>query len=202
MVRRSGRRPGNQDTRETILGSARTAFADRGYDGASIRQIATGAGVDPALVHHYFGTKEKLFRAVIEVPIDPDRLISHVFADGVEHVPERLVRTFLGVWESPATGPMMIGMLRSAVSQGVSAQLVREFFATQIVRRVVAQLGQHISPDEIPLRASLVAGQLFGLALTRYVLRFEPVASAPTETVIVAAAPNIRHYLFDDLSAG
>lgn len=200
VTRRPGRRPGKQDTRETILASAKDAFADRGYDGTSIRQVAASAKVDPALVHHYFGTKEKLFRSVMAFPIDPDELVPEVFAAGVEAVPERLVRTFLGIWESPVSGPVMRGMVRSAVSHGTSARLVREFFATQIVRRVAKQLGDHVDPKEIPFRASLVASQLFGLAMIRYILKFEPLASADPEDVVAAAAPNVRHFLLDHLS--
>src|SRR4051812_27986219 len=96
---RTGRRPGNQDTREAILDAARKAFSERGYDGASIRAIATGAAVDPALVHHYFGTKEQLFLAAIEAPINPGELIPLVLSQGIEGAGERLVTTFLSVWD-------------------------------------------------------------------------------------------------------
>ena len=99
---RTGRRPGNQDTREAILAAAKRAFAERGYDKASIRQIATEAEVDPALVHHYFGSKEKLFLATMEAPIDPGEIIPKILADGVDGVGERLVRMVLTIWDSPA----------------------------------------------------------------------------------------------------
>src|SRR3982751_1808342 len=88
---RTGRRPGNQDTREAILASARQAFAERGFDGASIRHIATGAGVDPALVHHYFGAKDQLFLAALQVPVDPGTLLPQALAGDPDTVGERLL---------------------------------------------------------------------------------------------------------------
>jgi AcrR family transcriptional regulator len=199
VVRRSGRRPGKQDTRTQILHAARDLFARYGYDGASIRQIAAGAGVDPALVHHYFGTKEKLFHEVLEVPVRPAELIPAVFAEGPDQVPERLVRTFIGVWEHPVTGPAMVTFLRTAVSHGVTSGLVREFYTTKIVRTVVDELGDRVSGSDTQLRVSLVASQLFGLALTRYVFGFQPLADTRADDVVAAVAPTVRRYLFGEL---
>src|SRR5262245_6863644 len=101
MPRRTGRRPGSPDTPQTILAAAREAFGERGFDGASIRAIATSAGVDPALVHHYFGTKEQLFLETVQMPIDPREFLPHVLAGGRDEVGVRLVTTFLRVWDSP-----------------------------------------------------------------------------------------------------
>lgn len=198
--RRTGRRPGKQDTREAILATARTAFADGGYDGTSIRQIASGAGVDPALVHHYFGTKDRLFLAVVRPPFDPAELMEGIHAGGADGLPERLVRTFLSMWEGPVTGPAMQSLIRGGVAHRATGRLLREFFARQIVRNVGRILGDSLAPDEVPLRASLVASQLFGLAVTRYILKFEPLASASMEDVAVAVAPTVERYLFGDLS--
>src|SRR6266545_3836915 len=111
---RTGRRPGNQDTREAILAAARATFADRGYDRASIRAIATSAGVDPALVHHYFGTKEELFLATVNAPIDPREVIPEILAGSRDEIGERLVRMFVRVWDSP-TGTAAAALLRSAM---------------------------------------------------------------------------------------
>jgi AcrR family transcriptional regulator len=158
--RRTGRWPGKQDTRETILAAARQTFAEQGYDAASIRQIAAGAGVDPGLVHHYFGTKEQLFLTVVQPPIDPAVLLPKIFAGGREGIAERLVATFLSVWEGPASGPAFRSLVRGAVCHQLTGRLVREFFATQIVRRVVPEMSPEIDPAELPLRASLVASQL------------------------------------------
>lgn len=191
-ARRTGRRPGNPDTREAILAAARTAFAERGFDAASIRTIATSAGVDPALVHHYFGSKEELFRATVAIPIDPAELVPHVLAGGRDEAGERLVRTFLTVWDGPV-GPAAVALLRSAVTNRWTARLLREFLVTQILRRVLDQLD--LDPAEVPLRGALVATQVAGLAMMRYVIRLEPVASAPADTVAATIGPTIQRYL-------
>ncbi|MEV4628417.1 TetR family transcriptional regulator [Micromonospora sp. NPDC049523] len=197
MARRTGRRPGNPDTREAILTSARDAFAERGIDGASIRTIAAGAGVDPALVHHYFGTKDKLFLAVMNVPFDPSELLPQVVAGGSDGIGERLVRTFLRIWDSPA-GAAGVALLRSVISNEWAARLMRDFVVTQILRRVVA--GLDLSPAEMPLRISLVASQLVGLAMARYLLRIEPLANTPAEVVVAAIAPTVQRYLTGELT--
>jgi AcrR family transcriptional regulator len=195
MARRTGRRPGKQDTRELILTAAREAFAERGYDGASIRQIATGAGVDPALVHHYFGTKEQLFFEVVRLPIDPDEVLPKVLAGDAGGLGERIVRMFLSVWEHPVSGPAFEALLRAAVSNAVSARLVREFFTSQIQRRLMSDLDTGVPPAEIPLRSSLVASQLFGLAMARYILNIDPLAGVSADTVTAMVAPTIDRYL-------
>lgn len=198
---RSGRRSGKPDTRGQVLRAARELFAQHGYDGASVRQIALAAGVDPALVHHYFGTKDKLFQQALDIPIQPSDVISRVFADGTDNAPAHLLRAFMGVCEDPLTGPAMIGLLRTAVSHGVTSLLVREFYTTKIARAVVAELADRVGAEDADLRVSLVASQLFGLALTRYVLRFEPLAAAEHDTVVAALAPTTRRYLFGDINA-
>ncbi|WP_446210620.1 TetR/AcrR family transcriptional regulator [Micromonospora sp. IBSANI012] len=195
--RRTGRRPGNPDTRQAILAAARTTFAERGFDAASIRVIAAAAGVDPALVHHYFGSKEELFRATVEIPLDPAELLPVVLAGGVDGVGERLVQTFLGVWDSPA-GKAAVALLRSAVNNDWTARLLREFLVTQVLRRVLDHLD--VPPAELPLRGSLVATQMAGLAMMRYVIRLEPVASADPETLVAAVGPTVQRYLTGDLA--
>jgi AcrR family transcriptional regulator len=194
---RTGRRPGNQDTREAILAAARQAFAERGYDGASIRAIATAAGVDPALVHHYFGSKDKLFLTCLQAPIDPAEILPRILAGGIDGVGERLVRTFLTVWDSPA-GTTAAALLRSAVRHEWSARLLREFLTTQILRRAMRSLD--LDPTEAPLRASLVASQMMGLGMIRYIVKVEPLASAPPEVVVAAMAPTIQRYLTGDFA--
>lgn len=199
MARRTGRRPGKQDTRTAILEAARQIFAEQGYDGSSVRRIATAAGVDPALIYHYFSTKEQLFLAVVQPPIDPATLLPQIFEGGADGVPERLLHTFLGVFDNPVSGPAMRSFIRGAVSHAWAGRLAREFFATQVVRRIIKELRTEIDPDEIPMRASFVASQLFGLALMRYIIRIQPLADLPTETVVAAVAPNIQRYLTGDL---
>lgn len=196
MRARTGRRPGNPDTREAILRAARTAFAERGFDAASIRAIATAAGVDPALVHHYFGSKDKLFLAAMNAPVDPARLLPGVLDGDPDGIGERLVRMFLGVWDSPA-GVAGVALLRSAVTTEWTARLLREFLVTQVLRRVLDQLD--LDPAEVPLRGALVATQVAGLAMMRYVIRLEPVASADPEALVATIGPTVQRYLTGDL---
>jgi AcrR family transcriptional regulator len=196
VVGRSGRRPGNPDTREAILAAAREVFADRGFDKGSIRAIATGAGVDPALVHHYFGTKDKLFLASMKAPIDPSVLIPQALAGPRDEAGERLIRLVLSVWDSPA-GAAAVAMLRSAMSNDWTARLMREFVVTQVLRRAVAELA--LDPAQADLRTALVASQIAGLAVTRYILKVEPLASAPAEVLVAAIGPTVQRYLTGEL---
>ena len=191
-MRPTGRRPGNPDTREAVLAAARAAFAERGYDGATIRGIATAAGVDPALVHHYFGNKDKLFLAAVEAPADPAEFLPEVFADGPDALGENVLRLFLRLWDGPIR-PTGLALIRSAVGNEWTARLLREFLVSQVMRRVVATLD--LSPAEREARGALVASQLVGLVMTRYVLKIEPVASAAGESLVAAYAPTIQRYL-------
>ena len=200
MARRVGRRPGRQDTRGGIVAAAREVFAERGYDGASIRQIAANAGVDPALVHHYFGTKEQLFLAVVQPPVNPADLVPRIVAGDPAKLGERLVTTFISMFESPVTAPAFEALLRGAFANRLSGKLIREFFAVQILRRVVRELEAVVDAAELPLRANLAASQLLGLAATRYILKFEPIATVPRETVIAAVAPTLQRYLTGDIA--
>jgi AcrR family transcriptional regulator len=196
LVRRSGRRPGNQDTRQSILEAARTTFAEKGYDNASIRAIAASAEVDPALVHHYFGTKEKLFLATMNAPINPGELIPQALNGPRDQAGERLVRMALSVWDSPA-GTAALAIFRSALSNEWTARLLREFVVTQILRRAVADLVA--DPAEAPMRSALVATQIAGLLVPRYVLKIEPLATADPEILAAAIGPNVQRFLTDPL---
>lgn len=195
---RTGRRPGKQSTREAILTAAREAFAARGFDAASIRQIATSAGVDPALVHHYFGNKDQLFLAAMQAPMDPASIIPDVVALGAEHVGERLVRTLLGIWDSPA-GTAGVALVRSAVGNETMARLFREFIMSRILGRVAAELA--LPPEEAPLRINLVATQVAGLVVARYILKLEPLASASPQHVVALIGPTVQRYITGDLPA-
>ena len=193
---RTGRRPGESTTREAILDAARDAFADRGFAATSIRSIATAAGVDGALVHHYFGTKQQLFAAAMELPLDPSTVVPALLEPEIEGLGERIVRFFLGVWDQPAPRSRIQAVLRSALTEEAAATLLREFVTTQVLGPVAAALGK---PDA-ELRAALVGSQLVGLGLLRYLVRIEPLASADTETVVAAIAPTIQRYLTGDLA--
>jgi len=197
VARKTGRRPGNPDTRAAILLAAREAFGESGFDGASIRAIATSAGVDPALVHHYFGTKEQLFMEAVQVPIDPRDFVPEILSGDHGDIGVRLVRVFLRVWDSPASAAAA-ALMRSAMNNDWTLRLLREFLVTQILRRLVNHLGHE--PTEGALRASLVASQMAGLAMVRYIVRVEPLASAPPDVVVAAIAPTVQRYLTGDIA--
>ncbi|MET7458160.1 TetR family transcriptional regulator [Streptomyces sp. NPDC005574] len=193
-ARRRGRPPRTEaaDTRDRILNAAREEFSERGYEKTSVRGIAKAAGVDPALVHHYFGTKERIFEAAIEVAFAPALNAPEALADGpVDAVGERLARFVLGIWENPSTRAPLLAIVRSAVTNETAAAVFRRLIASQLLRRIAAQL-------ELPdaeLRAELAAAQLVGAALLRYVIKVEPLASADVEQVIARLAPVVQGHL-------
>lgn len=186
-----GRRAGESGTRAAVLTAAKEAFGTQGYAATSVRGIARTAGVDPALVLHFFGSKDGLFEAALELPVDPAILVSGLLDGGVEDLGERIVTTFLTVWDdTPGQGPML-AMLRSAVSHIDSADMLRELLLRVMLRPIALKAGGK-DPDT---RAALMASQLLGLALTRYVLRFEPVASAPADALAKLIGPTLQRYL-------
>ncbi|MFI1383115.1 TetR family transcriptional regulator [Embleya sp. NPDC020886] len=185
-----GRRGDASATREGILGAARVEFAARGYAGASVRAIARAAGVDPALVHHYFGPKDRVFIAAMDLPLEPEALVARVFAAGVEQAGERLAESFVTLWDHPDTGPRLLAILRTAVSDGGNPAF-REFVGAELTTR----LAEGIGGDDGALRANLCASQLLGVALTRYVLGLEPIASTSSAELIDRLAPILQRHL-------
>jgi AcrR family transcriptional regulator len=199
---RSGRRAGDSGTREAILVSARLRFAEHGYDGATMRAIAAGAAVDPALVHHFYGSKEQLFTAAMRLPAVPSEVIAAALAGRDGAAPgAHLVGTVLAIWEDPAVHGVIIGLLRSAVTSEQAAGLLREFITDAILRPVGA-LARADSPEDAAYRAGVVASQMLGLALARYVLRIAPVAGASIADLAATIGPTIERYLTGDIRAG
>jgi AcrR family transcriptional regulator len=186
--RRPGRRPGPTETREDILTAARGLFAEKGYDGASIRAIARAADVDPALVHHFFGAKESLFVAAMEFPVNPAEVLPFILGGPRESVGRRMAQTFLRAWGRPdARGPL-IGLLRSSMTNEQAAEMLRQFVSSAILSRV----GQSF---DVPLvRLEAAAAQMIGVAILRYVLRVEPIASVPDDELIELLAPTLQRY--------
>ena len=185
-----GRPADGGDRRTAILDAAREQFGQRGYTGASVRAIAREAGVDPALVHHYFGTKEQVFVAAMELPFDPAERLPTVLAGDRDGVGERLVRLFLEVWEQPGFRAPMLGRLRSALTGEQGAAMLREFVGSALLARVATAVGQ-----TDPLRVQAAVAQLVGVALLRYVVAIEPIASAPTEEIVALVAPAVQRHL-------
>lgn len=191
---RRGRRPGSPDTRAAILAAAREAFAGKGFAGSSVRGIAAAAGVDSALVHHYFGSKDDLFLAALEIPVDPRELLLPAIAGGVDGAAERMLRVFLSVWDDPELRLPLLGLVRSVVESG-GQRLMREGFLPVVLEPVGAALGV----DRPQLRMPLVASQVLGLIVVRYVVELEPVASMSPDDVVAIYAPTLQRYLSEPL---
>jgi AcrR family transcriptional regulator len=189
-----GRRPGPSTTRDALLAVARRQFAAAGYAGASLRAIAAEAGVDPALVVHFFGSKDNLFREVLGWPFDPAlataRITSADAAPG--RLGERLARFFFETWDDPTTGQALLAVLRGALTHDESARLLREFLAQQMfsqLRRVRAG-----DPPDL-FHVQLAASHLVGIAILRYGLRLEPIASASLDQIVRTVGPVLDRYL-------
>jgi AcrR family transcriptional regulator len=189
-----GRRPGAPDTRAEVLASARASFAEKGFRGTTIRAVAASAGVDPALVHHYFGSKDDLFLAALEMPVDPREVLAPVVAQGPDGAGERLLRTFLSVWDDPGTQVQLLAVVRSVLSAD-GATLLKEGFIPVVVGPVLAQL----VTDRPEVRIPLVASQVVGLIVTRYLIALPPMAQMQAEEVVARIGPVIQHYLTGDL---
>lgn len=180
------------DNRERILDAARRRFRLQGYTGTTIRQIAADVGVDLALVHYFFGTKDALFVAAMELPLNPAALASEMLSEGREgDFGVRFVRRLLAVWQDAESPNPMLAMVRSAATHEEAARMLREFFADVVIGPVVAGLEM----DEPELRVSLASSQITGLAFVRHVMKLEPLASADPDTVAAWVGPTIQRYL-------
>jgi AcrR family transcriptional regulator len=189
-----GRRPGSPDTRAAILVVAREAFAAKGFAGTSVRGIASEAGVDAALVHHYFKSKDDLFLAALELPVDPRELLLPAIAGGADGAAERMLRVFLSVWDDPELQLRLVGVIRGIMDSD-GQRLLRDGFLPVVLGPVGVALGI----DRPELRMPLVASQVFGLIILRYVMAVEPLASLTADEVVAIYAPTIQRYLSDPL---
>jgi AcrR family transcriptional regulator len=188
---RTGRRPGSNTTQAQILDAANKLFLERGYQGATMRAIAKEAGVDASLIIHFFGSKLNLFSEAVEWPFDPEEEMPKLFADGRANVGRNAVRLVLRVWEQGGTRDPVLTMLEAAISDPGAAEMLGEFIRHPLFGPMLERLGS----DRPELRANLISSQFVGLGLARYVLKFEPIASAKTEQVVDWVAPNIQRYL-------
>lgn len=193
--RRPGRPAGVSDTRERILARARELFARNGIDNTSIRAVAAAAGVDSALVHHYFGTKQQLFAAAIALPVDPMTVIGPLRETPIEELGLRLPSLLLSLWDSEL-GAGLIATLRSILA-GADVSLARTFFREVVVVELAARVDN--PPGTGIIRAEFVATQLVGVVMARYILKLEPFASLPAEQIAKTIAPNLQRYLTGEL---
>lgn len=186
-----GRRPGSPDTRGVLLATARRLFADAGYDKTSVRDIAAAAGVDPALIRHYYGSKAELFRATMGWPFEPAQLATRITAGDPVDIGRNLTRVFFELWEQPDSRAPLLAILRGAATHEESATLVSEYIQGQLYAHLAAAIP---GPDS-ELRIDLAMAQLLGIAYLRHILQVEPIASTPFDELIARVAPAISTHL-------
>jgi AcrR family transcriptional regulator len=201
-----GRRAGESRTREAILDAARRLFGEHGYDGTTIRGIAADAGVNPALVHHFYGTKERLFAAAMRLPVVPSEVLASVLGAERDRLGEEferrlgeiLIGALLRTWEMADIRTAFLGLLRSAATSEQGVTMLREFVTSAIVASLTQAAGLR-DDAEGRYRATLVASQVVGLGFTRYVLGLEPIASASAADLVAAIGPTVQRYLTGDI---
>jgi AcrR family transcriptional regulator len=188
---RKGRRRGQSGTREQIAAAARRRFAAHGYDRATLRGIAAEAGVDVALISHFFGSKQRLFVTVMGFPFSPREVVPQIVGPGLEEAGERLARFVVSLLEDPDGRARAMGLVRAAASEPEAAEAIRRLLMRELIGAFVENLGV---PDA-DLRASLVGSQVVGLVMARYVVQIEPLASLEPEALVKAIAPTFQRYL-------
>jgi AcrR family transcriptional regulator len=185
----AGRRPGHAATREQILDAARKLFAQNGYERATVRAIAAAAGVNPAMVHYFFGSKERVFVAALELPATPADVIAVLLDGPRDQIGRRVAGFATALWRDPETRAPLLALLRSCVENEQAAAMLREFFAAAVVERAAAALG-------VPrFRLAAAIGQGIGLMLFRYTVGIEPLASAPDADIAEQLAAMVQHTL-------
>jgi AcrR family transcriptional regulator len=193
--RRRGPRGAVADTRGAVLAAARARFADHGYDGTKLRDVAADADVDVALVSYHFGSKDGLFAAAMALDVNPAQLVEELIRDGTDGLGERLVRRLLTLLDGDRGAPF-VGLVRSAATNDQAAALLREF----VQREVLGRLAAAIDAPEPDLRAALCGSQMVGVIMTRYIVGVEPIATAERETLVAALGPTLQRYLTGDVT--
>jgi AcrR family transcriptional regulator len=195
--KRAGRRPGPTNTREAILAAARRQFSDLGYDRTTLRSVASEAGVDPSLVVHFFGSKQRLFMTVVELPVDPAMVVEQVVAGPRAEVGMRMAKLLVEALEDEDVRSRWVAMIRAAASEPEAARVLRELLET----RVFTPLAEALGGDEAAFRATLAGTQLVGLGMARFVVAVEPIASADPEKIAAAVAPTFQRYLVGEIDS-
>ncbi|MFT4029257.1 MAG: TetR family transcriptional regulator [Protaetiibacter sp.] len=191
--RRGRRRKDAGDARRAILTAASAEFLANGYDDTSMRAVARRAGVDPALVHHYFDDKAALFAEALEAPVRPQDIVQLALAAPRDRVGETVVRAVLEAIDSPATRDRMRQLVRTALGHDFAARMLRQF----VVREVLSRIAAAIDVPDAELRATLAASQIVGLMVIRAGIQAEPLASAPIEEVVARIGPVVQWHLID-----
>lgn len=192
--------PGPRDERGVlaarIVAAARVEFAEHGWAGTTIRAIARAADVDPALVYHYFGSKEKLLDAATNPPQMWLDDVAKVWVTPVEQLGAAVLELMLASWDDEEIGPTLHAILQTAAHEPTTREKLRRVVAGSLMG--VAQLG--VDEDERLVRSGLIASQTIGLALMRYVWKIEPLASMTNEEMLAAITPNLQRYVDGDLT--
>jgi AcrR family transcriptional regulator len=194
--RRRGPRADVDDTRGAVLAAARARFAEHGYAGTKLRDVAADADVDVALVSYFFGSKDGLFAAAMALAVNPAELVEELLREGTDGLGERLLRTFLRLLDDPAAGGRLVALVRSAATHERAAALLRGFIERELLGRIATAL----DAPQPELRAALAGTQIVGMVMARYIVRVEPIASADPETLVAAIGPTIERYLTGDVA--
>jgi AcrR family transcriptional regulator len=189
---RVGRRPGASTSSADILAAARGLFAERGYRAVTVRAIAEQAGVTPAMIHHFFGSKHEVFLAAIRMPIDPAEILARLLDGPRAGFPERFVRTFVAAWSDPATGPALRGMLRSALSDEEHAAALRGFAGAILLPRAAVAL--EVPADHLAAAMSIMIGQAVG----RSMIGIDQLVALSDEEVVERYVPAVRAALWPE----
>lgn len=193
--KKTGRRPGKTATKEQIISAAQIFFAKTSYDQTTIRNIAKQANVDPALVMHYFGTKQELFIAAMTPPQKVPQKIAKALEGDTQILGFRLATLFVSFLENKTTNHIVVGVLRAVIHVPGAASLLKTILVNPILI-AFKNSGKLNNPE---LRATLVQSQLVGLIITRYILKIEPMASLSSDEIIAYLAPTLQRYLTGDL---
>lgn len=179
------------ESRRKILDAARTRFAADGYERATVRAIAADAGVDPSMIHYFFGRKDRLFADSLSMPGSPREPLAALLARDLEDLGEPLVRRFLEVWDATEVVEPLLALARSARTHEGSVAMLREF----IDREFTSHIARRLDSTDAWLRAGLISTQLLGLAMARYAVRLEPIASADQDTLVAWLSPILQRLL-------
>lgn len=192
---KTGRRPGTVSSKQAILDAARDQFTRNGYKGATLRAIAAQAGIDPALIRHFYGDKDGLFLAAMEMPSEAVHRILAVFSAPDHEWGELLTHSYLSLWEDPATA----APLRATVVSAFSNDQAMDRFLTFVTSTVLEGARPHLPDDDPSLRLSVAMSHLISVAMARHLMKAPPIAARPLDQIVALVAPAIQRYLTDPL---